>query len=56
MTTSKVTTYAILAGIALALSLAVVASSLFTPALARITPETTDTSCTNPGGNQYHGR
>jgi hypothetical protein len=54
MTTSKVTTYVILAGIAVALSLAVVASSMVTPALAKI--NSVDTSCTNGGGNQPGGQ
>ena len=56
MTTSKSTTYAILAGIAVALSLAVVVvtSSLVTPALAKIS--SVDTSCTNSGGNQPGGQ
>jgi hypothetical protein len=52
---TKKATYAILTGIAVALSLAVVvASSMVTPALAAITP--TDTSCTNGGGNQPGGQ
>ena len=52
---TKKATYAILTGIAVALSLAVVvASSMVTPALAKITP--TDTSCTNGGGNQPGGQ
>ena len=55
MTTSKSTTYAILAGIAVALSLAVVVtSSLVTPALAKIS--SVDTSCTNGGGQQPGGQ
>ena len=54
MTTSKrVTTYALLAGIAIVLSLAVVAaSSMVTPALAKISPA----NCTNGGGNQPGGQ
>jgi hypothetical protein len=39
-----------------ALALAVLATSIVTPALAAITPVTTDVSCTNPGGNQPGGQ
>jgi hypothetical protein len=44
------------AAIAAALALAVVATSMLTPAFAAIKPVTTDTSCTNGGGNEPGGQ
>jgi hypothetical protein len=44
------------AAIAVALALAAVATSMLTPAFAAIKPVTTDTSCTNGGGNQPGGQ
>jgi hypothetical protein len=42
--------------IAFALALGVLATSMGTPASAKITPVTTDVSCTNQGGNQPGGQ
>ena len=42
--------------VAFALALAVLATSMVTPASAKITSETTDTSCTNGGGNEPGGQ
>ena len=42
--------------IAFALALAVLATSMATPASAKIIPVTTDASCTNQGGNQPGGQ
>jgi hypothetical protein len=42
--------------VASALALAVLATSIVTPAFAAIKPVTTDTSCTNGGGNQPGGQ
>ena len=50
------TTYAALAAMAVALSVAMLVSSVATPAAAKITPVTEDVSCTNGGGNQPGGQ
>ena len=42
--------------VASALALAVLATSMVTPAFAAITPVTTDTGCTNGGGNSPGGQ
>jgi hypothetical protein len=42
--------------VAFALALAVLATSLMTPASAKISSVTTDVSCTNSGGNQPGGQ
>jgi hypothetical protein len=44
------------AAIAVALSIAMLVPSIATPASAKITPETTDTGCTNGGGQQPGGQ
>jgi len=41
--------------VASALGLAILATSMATPAFAKISSETTDTSCTNGGGNSPGG-
>jgi hypothetical protein len=48
--------YAALAAMAVALSVAMLVSSLATPVQAKISPVTTDVSCTNGGGNQPGGQ
>jgi hypothetical protein len=53
MNTQKVT-FAALAAMAVALSVAMLVSSLATPVQAKI--QQVDTSCTNPGGNQAGGQ
>jgi hypothetical protein len=42
--------------VASALGLAILATSMATPAFAKISPVTTDVSCTNGGGNQPGGQ
>jgi hypothetical protein len=42
--------------VASALALAVLATSMATPASAKITPVTTDVSCENQGGNEPGGQ
>ncbi len=54
MNTHKLT-FAALAAMAVTLSVAMVVSSLATPAAAKITPATPP-SCENPGGNQPGGQ
>jgi hypothetical protein len=48
--------FAALAAMAVALSVAMLVSSLATPVQAKISPVTTDVSCTNGGGNQPGGQ
>jgi hypothetical protein len=55
MHTNKVT-FAALAAMAVALSVAMLVSSVAAPVAAKITPETTDTGCTNNGGNSPGGQ
>ena len=55
MNTHKVT-FAALAAMAVTLSVAMLVSSVAAPVQAKITPVTTDTACTNGGGNQPGGQ
>ena len=55
MNTHKVT-FAALAAMAVALSVAMLVSSVAAPVQAKITPVTTDVSCTNGGGQQPGGQ
>jgi hypothetical protein len=48
--------FAALAAMAVALSVAMLVSSVATPVQAKISPVTTDVSCTNGGGNQPGGQ
>jgi hypothetical protein len=47
---------AALAAMAVALSVAMIVSSVAAPVQAKISPVTTDVSCTNGGGNQPGGQ
>jgi hypothetical protein len=55
MNTHKVT-FTALAAMAVALSVAMLVSSVAAPVAAKITPVTTDTGCTNGGGNSPGGQ
>jgi hypothetical protein len=55
MNTNKVT-FAALTAMAVALSVAMLVSSVAAPAAAKISPVTTDTGCTNGGGNSPGGQ
>jgi hypothetical protein len=56
MTTTHKVTFTALAAMAVTLSVAMLVSSVATPVAAKITPVTTDTACTNGGGNQPRGQ
>jgi len=55
MNTHKVT-FAALAAMAVTLSVAMLVSSVAAPVQAKISPVTTDTGCTNGGGNPPGGQ
>jgi len=55
MNTNKVT-FAALAAMAVALSVAMLVSSVATPVAAKITPVTEDTGCVNNGGQRPPGQ